>query len=159
LLEDRKPANTRPADLESGRNNVEKPQPVTPNTTDDSIPPKPSPVPFHRTRRGIIIIVVVAVVALAAIIGGAVGGSLSKKSVSLPSSPAGGSATSSAVQNGDPLGFTSIRSPTPVLPTAITPDQGSGSTNGGGMGTNKVHAEATPAPALLSDWQELGLVT
>lgn len=156
MLEDRKPADPRVADPEAGRNNVEKPPPVTPNTTDDSIPPKPSPIPFHRTRRGIIIIVVVAVVALAAIIGGAVGGSLSKKSVpsvSLPSGPAAGGSASSVVPNGDPLGFTSIRGPTP---TAIPTDQGSGS---GGIGTNKVHAEATPAPALLSDWQELGLVT
>ena len=152
MLEDRKPADPRVADLEAGRNNVEKPPPVTPNTTDDSIPPKPSSIPFHRTRRGIIIIVVVAVVALAAIIGGAVGGSLSKKSVPsipLPSSPAGGSAT-----NGDPLN--SIRGPTS---TAIPTDQGSGSTSRGEIGPNKVQAEATPAPALLSDWQELGLVT
>lgn len=132
---------------------MDKPPSVTPNTTDDSIPPKPSSIPFHRTRRGIIIISVVAVVAFAAIIGGAVGGSLAKKSGSTQSAPG---SQAGGVQSGDSVGFSPTKGSTPVSPTVIpTTEQGSGSTAGGAGGTTRRLAMATPAP----DWQELGLAT
>ena len=162
MLEDRKPVSAR-ADLrvddpEAGRNHVEKPPPVTPNATDDSIPPKPLPTPFYRTRRGIIIIAVVVAVALAAIIGGAVGGSLKSKSSTAqsqtPDSGQGGGVapTDSTTVQHDPVSSVGSTPGPPTQPTTL----GNGVTTvGSGGGQSRALVQATPVPGP----QEFGLTT
>jgi len=95
-----KPKPRRTRDLEAGQVDQKKTQPTT--TTESSpAPSKITPVPFYRTRRGIIVIAIVVIVVLGAVIGGAVGATQGKKvqAAAVPVDPG---------HNGGPQSATSV---------------------------------------------------
>jgi len=107
-----KPKSRRTRDLEAGQVDQK-------NTESSPAPSKIAPVPFYRSRKGIIVISIVVIVVLGAVIGGAVGATQGKKAHAVPDSSGQYGQTQSATSATSAIPSSSVGDDQKALPSKV----------------------------------------